>query len=118
MATQGELDSVLRKQLMLHKIVSELISMSSSQTNPGEFLSSFLRSAVRLIDGSGGTVWVKRGETLQPAFHTGKTTEVQPIDDEGESSDEGVLAKISSDIRPFVFPMTSTDGDSNGLIGI
>lgn len=118
MAQMNELDSVLKKQLMLQKMVSELIFLSSSQVNPGEFLSSFLRSAVRLIDGAGGTIWVKREQKLEPVFHTGKTTEIQPIEDDGDGSDEGVLEKITADVKPFVFPMRSTDGNSEGLIGI
>lgn len=112
------MDGILKRQLLLHKLVSELISILSSQLNPGEFLSRFLTSAVRLIEGEGGTVWVKRAEKLEPLFHTGKSAELVPVDEEQEGGEEGILVKMSSDTRPFVFPVRSPDGNSDGLIGI
>ena len=93
-----------KKKLEFKSVVSELFSICRSQANLGQFLQLFLVSSIRLMEGIGGSIWVKRGEKLEVAFEAEGTRGMQPVF-EGIEKEEDLLEKVSQGMKPFVAPL-------------
>jgi hypothetical protein len=106
-----------KKKLEFKMVVSELISTFHSQPNLGQFLQSFLVASIKIIEGKGGNIWVRRGEKIELAFDVGESKEMLPVV-EGDKSEEYVLGQISNQMKPFVAPLARKGTDEEGHIGI
>jgi hypothetical protein len=104
-----------KKKLEFKSIVSELFSICRSQANLGQFLQNFLVSAVRLMEGDGGSLWIRRGANVELAFETGESREMLPVVEEEGKGDEGaLLEKISQVMKPFVAPLVKKGMEEEG----
>jgi hypothetical protein len=109
-----------KKKLEFKKVVSELISAFHSQAELGQFLQVFLVASIRLIEGIGGSIWVRHGNQMGLAFEAGESREMLPVL-EGNGTEEFLLEQISREMKPFVAPLTRKGvnaEDRRGQIGI
>ena len=109
-----------KKKLEFKTAVSELISTFRSQAELGQFLQVLLVASIRLMEGSGGSIWLRRGSQIGLAFEAGASKDMLP-ELEGDGSEETVLAQISQEMRPSVFPLIRKGADKEdqpGHIGI
>ena len=109
-----------KKKLEFKAVVSELLAACRSQTSLGPFLQQLLVSSIRLVEGVGGSVWVRRGEKTELAFDTGESKEMRPVV-EGNLSEEDVLQQIAQVGEPYVAPLRRNGMDeekSSGYIGL
>lgn len=114
-------EEIIEKMKLEYKgLMSELISNCRSQTNLAQFLQSYLVSAIRLMEGNGGSIWLRHGENLQLTFAAGESQEMLPLV-EGKVSEEEVLKQVSQMMNPFVAPLVKKGMDpeeQKGNIGI
>ena len=109
-----------KKKLEFKTVVSELISTFRSQAELGQFLQVLLVASIRLMEGSGGSIWLRRGSQIGLAFEAGASKDMLP-ELEGDGSEETVLAQISQEMRASVFPLIRKGADKEdqpGHIGI
>jgi multidrug efflux pump subunit AcrA (membrane-fusion protein) len=109
-----------KKKLEFKVVVSELISTFRSKAELGQFLQVFLAASIRLMEGVGGSIWVRRGEKVELAFETSGSREMLPMV-EGNGSEESLLVQISQVMKPYVAPLSRKDiaeEEKGGFIGI
>jgi hypothetical protein len=116
-------EEILEKEKLGFKsVVSGLFSICRSQAGLGQFLQTLLVSAIRLLEGSGGSLWIRRETKIELAFETGESREMLPAEDqEGGGNEAALLEKISQVGKPFVAALVrkGTDGkDQRRPIGI
>ena len=109
-AKSGYEEILEKKQLEFKTVVSELISTFRSQAELGQFLQVFLVASIRLIDGIGGSIWVRRGNQMGLALEAGESRGMLPVL-EGDGSEESLLGQISQEMKPFVAPLLQKGTD-------
>jgi hypothetical protein len=119
MPTPPGLDELLTEKKLEYKtVMGELFSLCRSQCDLSQFLQNFLLAAVRLAEGQGGGLWLRRGEAIELAFDTGDARLFAPVMEGGE---EGVIEKIAEVLKPYVAPLQQRGGAAEagqGYIGI
>jgi multidrug resistance efflux pump len=102
------------EKLRIQLAVSELVNLADSKVEMGSFLGRFLRQSVGLLDGVGGTVWILRGNNLDPVFQEGVAREL-----EGKLGEE--IQKIPSIVleqrKPYVASLGNHAGENPGYDG-
>jgi multidrug efflux pump subunit AcrA (membrane-fusion protein) len=109
-AKSGYEEILEKKQLEFKTVVSELMSTFRSQAELGQFLQVFLVASIRLIDGIGGSIWVRRGNQMGLALEAGESRGMVPVL-EGDGSEEFLLEQISREMKPFVAPLLQKGTD-------
>ena len=109
-AKSGYEEILEKKQLEFKTVVSELMSTFRSQAELGQFLQVFLVASIRLIDGIGGSIWVRRGNQMGLALEAGESRGMVPVL-EGDGSEEFLLGQISREMKPFVAPLLQKGTD-------
>jgi multidrug efflux pump subunit AcrA (membrane-fusion protein) len=119
-AKSGYEEILEKKKLEFKTVVSELISTFRSKAELGQFLQVLLAASIRLMEGVGGSIWVRRGNQMGLAFEAGESRGFLPKL-EGDGSEESILKQISQVMQPYVAPLIQKDEDKEdqrGHIGI
>lgn len=119
MPAQPGLEELLTEKKLEYKtVMGELFSLCRSQCDLSQFLQNFLLAAVRLADGQGGGLWLRRGESIDLSFDTGDARLFTPVMEGGE---EGLIEKVAEVLKPYVAPLQQRGGTAEtqqGYIGI
>jgi multidrug efflux pump subunit AcrA (membrane-fusion protein) len=111
--------SLQQSLVQLQRPLSELIEVCNAETEHGLFFNRFLVSAIKMVGGMGGLLFIRHDETLAKAFQAGKLAEAQPLNQDNQpGSDEHILETISHDIRPTIIPLAVPAGERDNLIGV
>ncbi|MGB9629689.1 MAG: GAF domain-containing protein, partial [Thermodesulfobacteriota bacterium] len=108
-------ESLEKKMLEFRSIVGDLISNFYIQADLGQFLQVFLLASIRLMDGTSGNLWIRRGDQLGLAFDVGESKEMIPMSEEN-TSEESLLEQISNVMKPYVSPLIQKGREPSGSL--